>query len=223
MSSRDLSNSNVNLSEEIHLLITSNYEEFVDPLYERNSEFIIESIILYLEQIYGQKINKNTAIQEIINLFMYFSKHNYTGTFFWEKIKKETGYKCISIDMLSEKAKNNLFGYVSVSITSGLIDGVIIEEKNFIPKISCEVFFENENNSGDIVKVTNCTFNNFILEMNIEVPKELFHKLDGEIQKKCLSYAYDVLEKFGQNKELELNKFFPDENDMTVFCVYLIK
>lgn len=146
MNPKDLSNNNVSLSEEIHLLITSNYEGFVDPLYEKCSEFVIESIILYLEQIYGQKINKNIAIQEIINLFMYFSKYNYTGSFFWEKIKKETDYKCTPIDMLSDKAKNNLFGYLSVSITSGFIDGVFIEEKNFIPKISCEVFFDNENN-----------------------------------------------------------------------------
>ena len=73
------------------------------------------------------------------------------------------------------------------------------------------------------MKVNSCTFNNFKLELDFEISKELFSQSENVIKEKCLYYAEDILKKFGQSKKLVLNKHILCEDDMTILCVYLIK
>lgn len=128
---------NSNLSDETHLLISSEFQD-TDPFYIKESKYITESIIMYLEQIYEGKITKNIAIQEILNLFQFLHANNYTGAYFLKKIEEKTDYNRTpnAIDFLAERTINDLFSYIYAGIISGLVAGVIIEEKNFISKIS---------------------------------------------------------------------------------------
>lgn len=76
---------------------------------------------------------------------------------------------------------------------------------------------------GFKMKVITCSFNNSFFELNIELSPEEYKHSEDEIKEKLLTYANDVLKKFGQSKNINFTKYMSFEEDMSILCVFLVE
>lgn len=73
------------------------------------------------------------------------------------------------------------------------------------------------------MKVITCSFNNSFFELNIELSTEEFNQSEDVIKEKILTYANDVLIKFGQSKNINFTKYMSFEEDKSILCVFIVE